>query len=238
MNETRLTTRNTVGTQVIIPKRHLQIEGLEDLTLEDDLILPRWRLVQYSSTIEGHPGQWNNNLTEEVRNYLDLVVLKISPSRAHFNDERELVCASHNGYQAANGRYCLECPLSLWGEDGEPPPCSRGYTFICLDPKDDSLCLVGALSMAVTPAKRYNSVLAHKKNPPFLFTTRFSGTDTIAPKGKFFLLKLELSGENSPEAIDKYRQEYQALATVRIQEYEEPAYDQEHEEEYEEFVGF
>jgi len=215
-------------------RRNLDIEGLEDLTIEEDLILPRWRMVQYSSTIEGQPGQFNNNLTGEVRNHLDLVVLKITPSRARFDDERNLACMSRNGYFSTGGQSCLDCEFSQWGPNGEPPECSRGYTMICLDPRDNSLCLLGALRTSVPAVKRYNSLLAHKKRSPFHFLTRFTAQDTVGPKGKYFVLNIELLGENDPDKTRQYREQYQALAHVRIAEVEEPVYE---EPPVEDFVG-
>ncbi len=205
-------------------RRNLAIEGLEDLTVEEDLILPRWRIVQYSSTIEGTPGQFNNNLTGELRDHLDLVVLKIAPSRARFDDERKLACMSRDSYWSTSGRSCPDCPYAQWGEGGEPPACSRGYTIICFDPEDDSLCLVGALRTSVPAVKRYNSLLAHLKRPPFGFLTRFTPESTVGPKGKYFVLGVELKGENDPDKVQEYQAQYRALAHVRIAEVEEPAY--------------
>lgn len=232
-NERTLTTRHSAETRIMVPKRNIPIEGLEDLTLEEDLILPRWRIVQYSSTIKGQPGQFNSNLDEELRNKLDLIVLKITPSRAYFNDDRELVCASNNGHVSTRGQQCINCPDSLWGEDGEPPLCSRGYTLICLDPQDDSLCLIGALRTSVPGMKRYNSLLVKRKQPPFAFLTRFTAEDQVSPKGKYFILNIDLLGENAPDKIAEYRQQYQALANVNIVEVEEPPIGDDFDDEYE-----
>ena len=217
--------RNTVGTQIMVPTRHLAIEGMEDLTMAEDLILPRWRIVQYSSTIEGQPGQFNSNLDEELRNKLDLIVLKIAPSRVQFDADRNLVCMSSNGRHSSRGQSCANCPAARWGEDGEPPACSRGYTLVCLDPQDDSLCLIGALRTSVPGMKRYNSLLVKKKKSPFTFLTRFTAADKVGPKGKYFVLDIELLGENDPDKVAEYRQMYQALANVSISEVEEPSYD-------------
>jgi len=214
------------------PRRNLAIEGLEDLTMEEDLILPRWRIVQYSSTIEGRPGQFNNNLTGELRDHLDLVVLKITPSRARFDDERNLVCMSRNGYFSTSGEPCLECQFSTWGPNGEPPACSRGYTLICLDPGDDSLCLVGALRTSVPAVKRYNSLLSHRRTPPFQYITRFTAQDTVGPKGKYFVLNLELAAENPPDKMRQYRQVYQTLANIHIAEATEPPCEEPLDEEF------
>ena len=198
--------------------------------MEEDLILPRWRIVQYSSTIEGQPGQWNNNLTGELRHKLDLIVLEVTPSRARFNDDRKLLCMSQNGHHSTDGKSCLGCPHAVWGEEGEPSACSRGYTLICLDHQDDSLCLVGALRTSVPAVKRFNSLLVHKGRPPFVFLSRLTSKDTVGPKGKYFVLDIELQGENAPDKVQEYRQQYQALANVSISEVEDPVYEGEEDE--------
>jgi len=229
--QTALTT--SASDQHRLPARHnLAIEGLEDLTMEEDLILPRWRIVQYSSTIKGHPGQFNNNLSGEVRNHLDLVILNIPPSRARFDAERSLVCISRNGFFSTSGQPCLDCPFSQWGPDGQPPECSRGYTMICLDPRDNSLCLIGALRTSVPAVRRYNSLLAHQQRPPFSYVTRFTAQDEAGPKGKYFVLNLETLRENTPDEISQYRQRYLALANVRIAEAEEPIYEESLDEQF------
>ena len=226
MNKQVALTRTATGPQMPVLRRNLDIEGLEDLTIEEDLILPRWRMVQYSSTIEGEPGQFNNNLTGELRNQLNLVVLKVTPSRARFDEDRNLVCMSRNGHFSTGGKPCLGCQYAQWGEDGEPPACSRGYTLVCLNPQDDSLCLMGALRTSVPSVKRYNSLLAYKKRSPFCFVTRFTAQDTVGPKGKYFVLDIKLLGENAPDKLQEYRQQYLALAHVRIAEVEEPIYEE------------
>jgi len=186
--------------------------------------------VQYSSTIEGQPGQFNNNLTEELRDKLELIVLEVMPSRARFNDDCKLVCMSQDGHYSSDGKTCGGCPYARWGEDGEPPACSRGYTLVCLDPETDDLCLIGALRTSVPAVKRLNSLLAHKGQPPFAFLTRFTAKDTVGPKGKYFVLDIELQGKNAPDKVQEYRQQYQALANVRIQEVEESVYEEDEDE--------
>jgi hypothetical protein len=218
-------TKHRSNTSMQVQRSYLTTPGLEDLTVQEDLLLGRWRLVQHSSTIDGQAGQWNNNLSEEIRNYLDLVVLKISPSRAYFDENRKLRCMSRNGTHSTSGRQCWGCPLAQWGEDGEPPPCSRGYTLICWDPTEEALCLIGALRTGVPPIRLYFSKLDRKKTPPFHFLTRFTAREEKGPKGKYMVINPEIIEELDQAKKDHYYQLYQALATVRIVEVEEPSFD-------------
>lgn len=209
-----------------VVRRHLAIPGLEDLTMEEDLLLGRWRLVQYSSTIDGKPGQWNNNLTEEIRNYLELVVLKITPSRAYFSEDRKLLCMSRNGTHSMTGKPCWGCRFAQWGDEGEPSPCSRGYTMICWDPKAECLCLIGALRTGVPPVKLYFSKLHHRGIAPFQFLTRFTAREEKGDKGKYMVIQPEIVAELTKEDQERYYSLYQALATVRIVEVEEPSWEE------------
>lgn len=226
MTEKALTTLNTTGTRVMVPQNYVAVEGLEELTFEEDLVLPRWRIVQFSSTIDGEPGQFNNNLTEQPRDDLELIVLKVSPSRAYFDENRKLVCMSRNAIHSTGGKACLGCPLAQWGNQGEPPACSRGYTLVCVDIRDNSLCLLGALRTSVPPVKLWFSKLAHAKTPPFHHVTRFTTVQQVGPKGKYFTLLPETAAELSQTDKDQARQQYQSLASVRIVEAVEPTYDE------------
>jgi hypothetical protein len=114
MEAERALTCTTAGAQALASRRHLAIEGLENLSVEEDLILPRWRIVQYPSTIEGQPGQFNDNLTGELRHKLELIVLKVMPSRARFNDDRKPVCMSQDGHYSSGGKTCGGCPYAQW----------------------------------------------------------------------------------------------------------------------------
>lgn len=221
MNQTALTTTVDPNTGLITRKRHLAIPGLEDLTLEEDVILPRWRLTQDSSKISDNPGIFHNNLTEEERDFLDLVVLKITPSRAYFNKLRELVCMSRNAIHSTSGQACLGCEFAQWGDDNEPSLCKRGYTFVCLDPTNKTLCLVGALSMAATSAKLYFSKLHHIRKAPYEFITQFTSEFTPYVKGDFHLLKINTIDAQTPEDLAFAMEQYQYLATVTYQEVDE-----------------
>lgn len=221
-NQKALSVAQDAQPPAIPPRHHLNIEGLEDLTLEEDLILPRWRMIQYSSKIKGSAGEFNNNLTGEVRDHLDMIVLKVMPSRAFFNDNRQLVCLSRDGVTGSDGQLCATCPYSKWGPDRQPPACSRGYTFICLDPKDDTLCLLGALRTSVKPAKLYISQLAHLKKPPFTYITQFSTSEVDGPKGKYFVLSIALALPLNDKEREEAREQYQLLAGLSYQEVEEP----------------
>jgi hypothetical protein len=184
MDDQKVLTTTRQEPQLPVQRHYSGVPGLEDLTMEEDLLLGRWRLVQYSSTIDGKPGQWNNSLSEEIRNSLELVVLKISPSRAMFSVERKLLCTSRNGIYSTSGRHCWGCKYAQWSAKGDPPPCSRGYTLICWDPPEAKLCLIGALRTGVPPIKLYFSQLHDKQTPPFQFLTRFTAREEKGPKGE------------------------------------------------------
>ena len=218
------------GTQVVVrhhpgvPMRAPgpSIEGLEDLDFYQDVTLGRWRLVQKMSDIEGKPGQWNNNLTGELRDVLELIVLRVSPSRAYFSDDRKLVCSSRDAHTSLSGRDCATCPESLWREDkeGSPeqPPCGRGFTYICWDQIDEALCLAGAMSTGVTSAKKYNGYLVHKRLPPFTIGTTFTSHHEVGAKGSWEQLDIIPGAPLSTEKAAEMRQMYRSLAGLTYHE--------------------
>ena len=116
---------------------------------QEELIIPRYKLVQPSSRIEGvEAGVFHNNLTEETFEKLENVVfLKHQSTRVLFNDgdfSGERRCWSANGYYPATEEIkertgnepvssqcaCREgkklkfiCPLAEWlNSDGKPDP--------------------------------------------------------------------------------------------------------------------
>lgn len=206
------------------------IEGLEDLDFYQDITLGRWRLVQKMSDIEGTPGQWNNNLTGELRDILDLIVLKVSPSRAYFNDERKLVCSSRDAITALSGRDCAICPYTPWREDDEgntvQPLCGRGHTYVCWDPIDEALCLVGAHSTGVSSAKKYSGYLVHKRTPPFAISTTFTSHKETGSKGTWEQLDVVPGAPLPEDKAAEMRQMYRGLAGLTYEEVDEGESDQ------------
>ena len=200
------------------------IEGLEDLDINRDITLGRWRLVQPVSHISGRAGEFNNNLTGEILPSLTLVVLKINPSRACFSADRRLLCSSRNAQRSLDRKDCLTCPSSLWGEDGERPACDFGYTFLCYDPTDQAISLVGASGSAVPTARKYLGLLVTKGTPPFAWLTQFSAHEEKGEKGKWMALDISLVKLLEPDEVKKMRVLYHTLVGLAYREVEEPTW--------------
>ena len=225
MSEEKWLTKFAEGTGAIITRPIAPaIEGLEDLDINRDITLGRWRLVQPVSHISGQAGEFNNNLTGEIRPNLALVVLKINPSRACFSTERKLLCTSRNAQRSLDGKDCLTCPSSQWGEDGERPGCDFGYTFLCYDPTDQAISLVGASGAAVPTARRYLGLLVTHHTPPFAHVTVFSAHEEKTEKGKWMALDITLMDSLPPDQTEKMRTLYHTLIGLTYREMEEPTW--------------
>jgi hypothetical protein len=131
-------------------------EGFEAL-YEDDLVIPRYAIVQPTSH-EGTPGTFRSNLTGEERRELRLVPLRIQRGRVLWSDTlgEEPACKSTDGMVPApsvekpvNGACCVlagrrlrpVCPMAMWQRNGngdgagrnEPPKCRDSYSMVGLD---------------------------------------------------------------------------------------------------------
>jgi hypothetical protein len=130
--------------------------GFEDL-LDDDLVIPRYAIVQPTSH-EGTPGTFRSNLSGEERTELHLVPLRIQRGRVLWSDTlgEEPICKSldgivpsptverpvHDTCSVLSGRRLRPtCPTAMWQRtpngDGpgrnEPPQCRDTYSLIGLD---------------------------------------------------------------------------------------------------------
>jgi hypothetical protein len=122
-------------------------EGFDDL-FEDDLVIPRYAIVQPTSH-EGTPGTFRSNLSGEERQELQLVPLRIQRGRVLWSDTlgEDPVCKSTDGMvpapvieKSVNDACCVLagrrlrpiCPMATW-QRNEPPKCRDTYSMIGLD---------------------------------------------------------------------------------------------------------
>ena len=108
---------------------------------------PQVKLVQAVSKMVDsgkHGGDFWRSDTEEYLPSLTLVPIYRRITRAYFEEASEKPdCSSSDGvypndyvtlWAERNERMpssCNDCPLSAWGEDGVPPPCSESWVFLC-----------------------------------------------------------------------------------------------------------
>jgi hypothetical protein len=111
--------------------------GFEGVS-QDDLIVPRLKIVQPTSQ-EGTAGTFRDTVSgEESATLEDVVVLKMTKARRLFEDS-DLRCASDDMLKPRGSiadpihSECATCPLAVWTTvDGKrtPPKCAETWNFL------------------------------------------------------------------------------------------------------------
>lgn len=196
------------------------VEGYGNLDLQVDVTLPRWRLIQPSSKIDGGQGEFNHNLTNEVRAKIEMVIVYITPSRVEFDSERRLVCYSHDGIKGMLG-LCAQCPRSRWPEDKSAPKCGPGFTYVGMHPETAELYAISAQGKSVKAAKAYHSSLFNARMSPWAVVTEW-GSKKVVDKHKYFILTVKRTGITSEQVRETAREMAEWVKEIRFIEADEP----------------
>ena len=201
-------------------------EGMEGMTARD-LALPRWSITQGMTKRVGsgkHGGEFWNNVLEEYREALEVVVLAINPQRIMWKpdlDDHTPLCTSTdlvNGSTERDdqGRFgtCADCALNtafdstLWDKDpetGKPkrPRCNYGYRMLTVDPETEDVALMSAMGLSVKAMSGWSSKVK-LRGGPFKALTRFTTTE----KDKAYVLVPSVKEWLSKTDADMYREMY------------------------------
>lgn len=201
--------------------RHAPVEGYDNLDAQVDITMPRWRLVQPTSKIEGQQGQFNHNLTGEVLDSVQMVIVYITPSRVEFNAARKLVCYSHDGITGTRGA-CAGCKQAVWPEGGGAPKCGPGYTYIGMHPSTAELYAITAQGKSAGPAKAYHSSLFTARLSPWAVITEWRSKMVTDAKGKYYILTPKRTGITDEQVRETAREMAEWVKTIRFVEADEP----------------
>lgn len=216
------------------------VEGLEDLDSRD-FILPRWSLIQPTSKKDGadeHVGQFMRNLDGAFREHLDVVILKVSPSRLLWTGDladKRPECFSRDGKEGSIYGACGQCQFNpqvnrqlldeLKAGNTTLKACGYGYTYVLVDDQETgSLALLGAMGTSVRPAKILNSQFQMEHRSPFSCVVRIASEKQTNDRGKFYVLKPSIIEKLDAERTAVWRARYQELAGRVVKDIdEEPA---------------
>lgn len=172
----------------------LSMEGMEGID-QSDLMVPRARVLQPTSKLEGEAGEFHFNLTGETKKTVLAVLLRVQKGRVMWDAEdltAAPVCASDDDKTprpggVSNGRPCITCQYAKWGQDNTPPPCSQTYNFLATDTEDDNAPFMLSLSKtSLKHAKRIISVFVLKHKPLYSAPVRIMSTLVTSDKGKWY----------------------------------------------------
>ena len=210
-------------------------EGMEDIDI-DDLTLPRVRVIQPTSKLEGERGHFHYNLTNECMRTINAVLLKVTKTRVYWDpddlaappccasDDNKQPRAEHVGKFTPTG-LCKDCAHVAWGEDRTPPDCRLTYTFLAADrDNDDTPFLIGLAGSSAKHAKKLLSTFFLKSAPLWARPVVINSMEVKNDKGRFYEV---LIVPNGGEAFDwrPYRAMYLALQAATITADTEPTLD-------------
>ncbi len=207
------------------------VPGLEEFDSKD-IIMPRRKLVQ-ATTRDVEPaviGQYLDGLSGEAKKSVDAIVLRYSHTRAMFKEGvfsgEGLVCASNDGRtprpQIAEppSHVCEDCPMAVWGNDGEKPACRAGYTFLMIDTADDSPFMITFAGTAIRPAKKLISNVALKRRPFYAFRVRISSEMKQDDRGKWYapvFAAVPMDPKKDAAEINRYADLFRGYAAVQLE---------------------
>ncbi len=188
------TSQNVPATIPEIPAE-CSMEGMEGIG-QADLMVPRMRVLQPTSKLEGEAGEFHFNLTGETKKTVVAVLLRVQKGRVMWNPDdlaAAPVCASDNAIHPRSGGLhsgnypCAECPQAQWGAENTPPPCSQTYNFLAADTEDDNAPFMLSLSKtSLKHAKRIISVFVLKHKPLWSGPVRIMSILVTSDKGKWY----------------------------------------------------
>jgi hypothetical protein len=186
------------------------IEGLEGVG-QQDIILPRWSVVQPTSKFEGadeHVGYFRKNLDGSYVKELDVVVLTVDASRILWSgdlQDKQPECVSRDTVHGSlprneHGMYgaCASCAfnpqhnreLMEQRQSGQQvKACGYGYNMLVASAEEPHApALFGVMGTSVRPIKTLISQFAERRTSPFSAIVRFTTEKQTNDRGKFYVL--------------------------------------------------
>lgn len=169
------------------------MEGMEGIG-QEDLMIPRTRVIQPTSKLEGDAGRFHFSLTGECKPSILAVLLRVKKGRVLWSEigtSDAPRCASDDGLTPRSGGAfdgpCEGCSQSQWGAGKTPPACGQTYNFLGADLEDDNAPFMMSLkSSSIKHAKRILSVFVMKRQPLYATPVRIMSTLVTNDKGKFY----------------------------------------------------
>ncbi len=193
----------------IVPAERMDTEGVGELSRED-FKLPIIRIVQSQSrnAPEEAQGKFHNSVTNIVKDYMIVTVLRVIKTRILFppvfNVDSEPLCASDDSkaprpqfagkllyeFPTSYPNYnvpasCDDCALKEWGANNEPPVCALSYKYIVVDLEDGMPGILSLKRTDVSMGRALNTLLS----TPGLKKLRLSSKFTEVGEGQWFAFR-------------------------------------------------
>jgi len=205
--------------------------GLEKVKDDEDLIIPRLRVVQPTSKMSDQQGHFHNNITNTTKPEVRCIFLNLGRTRVYWDPEdleADPLCASNdaeeprseygeNHWVPESGK-CADCVKSKWHANGDKPACALGYTFLGVD-LDAGLPFF--LNFARTSAKTAKNIISFFRyqaghqplfSCPIVLTTEKVESD----KGKWYVIRHAIGDELSEDSQLAAKVWYDTFGGVEI----------------------
>lgn len=174
--------------------------GLEAMD-RTDLVIPRARVIQPTSKLDGTPGQFHFNLTGKTKAQVHAVLVNMTKARVYWSTDlaADPICASDDARTPRQqvqgcGPTCDQCSNAQWQDDA-PPACSLVYNFLAADVDEDNAPFIISLHGAsVKHAKTILSAFSLKRRPLFSQQVIISATEVKNDKGRFYEVVIRPNG--------------------------------------------
>lgn len=240
---TDLATRSAQDQALALPADFDPNEGFDHVE-QSDFILPRWTVVQPSSRMDNagkHAGEFYRNFDKKFAPTVDVVVLRLHPSRVLFGDAGEKFpeCSSNDGLHGSlprdpeTGAYgaCASCAYNpmvnaeLADERKRGMPvkaCKGGFTYVVVDDREaDTLALISLLGTSARAGKMLNTQLRAFGRGMFSGVIRFSTVEQTNDRGRFYVVETQPIAKLEPADIVRYYQKSVAMRGAMVREFEE-----------------
>lgn len=229
---TQLTTINPSQSGPLAMPGHFELEGFEDLG-QGDIILPRWSIIQPTSKKPGaddHVGQFQRNIDGEFRPHLDVVLLKVSPTRLLWSGDTSDTrpeCFSRDAVNGSAYGVCAQCQFNVQvnpalRDQSDAKICNFGYTLLTVDDVEaGTMALIGAMGTSVRPVKVLTTQFVQRKRPAFSAVVRLEVERVTNEKGKFYVLKPSIREWLDQERMAPWRELFLSLKGATIRDIDE-----------------
>jgi hypothetical protein len=199
------------------------LEGMDGLGVED-IIVPRWDILQATSKKKGTRGQFILNITGECQPEVEGVILHVSKTRVLWVKDRAAKmpeCSSADGITGRTHGQCVGCEYNFWDETGIAKVCKTGYTFLCSDfTNPENLFLITMGGASNLAAKILISQFPRRKRHPYTAIVCFATVEKEGNMGSFFAHAPRIARWLEGEEYVPFRDISRMMAGVAIREVE------------------
>lgn len=206
------------------------IPGFEEFD-KADLVMPRYRLVQGTSKDipdkNKRLGHWWNQVEAISTPTLKAVVLRFKHSRVFFEPGNftgdSVQCQSNDGrvpvarFSGVFAQTCENCPNANWGDNGEKPLCSMGYTFLCVDVASGMPFMMTWSGTAVKLARQFITAMIGKKRPSYSLVCTFESKYIEEERGSWYVPTFAIEPMTDPTMVAPFEQMYHDYAPLDLE---------------------